>query len=270
MKVLQGFRQLALDALVVSFFLLFAHSDYAKAATTVTTPVAKINDVRNYVPRQAIPLIPLFHLAIDDVWPNMQPREYFMALADLESCVSYKATKCFNTKSKLNTARETGVGLGQITIAYRLKAGANKKDFGARQSVRFDALAENKHLHTKLKALTWDNITDRADLQILLMVAMVKKANDAFLKSTPYPMERLRFADAAYNGGIAGTKSRIIKCAGTINCNPQIWFGHAEKTCTASRKALYGSRSACDINNHHVEETTVVRLGKYKNLMKRL
>lgn len=223
----------------------------------------KPTDVKNYIPKGAYTLKPLFEDAINTTWPDLKYREYMLSLAETESCISLVHSRCFSTTSKLDTARETGVGIGQITIAYRLRPGASNKDYSARLGVRFDALAENKTLDPRLKELNWDNITHRADLQIVLMTAMMKRSYNTFKGLGQTYMDDLRFADASYNGGIGATRQRILKCAATVNCNKKVWFDNVEKTCIASRQAIYGSRSACDINEEHVEHTTVLRLPKY-------
>lgn len=223
----------------------------------------KPSDFKNYIPKGAYVLKPIFLDSIKTTWSDLKYPEYMFSLAETESCIHLSHSRCFNTNSKLNTARETGVGIGQITIAYRLRPNAGHADFNARIGVRFDALAENKHLDPRLKDLNWDNITERADLQIVLMTAMMRRSYNTFKGMGETYMEDLRFADASYNGGIGATRQRILKCAGTPNCNKRVWFDNVEKTCIASRKALYGSRSACDINEEHVLHTTVLRLPKY-------
>jgi hypothetical protein len=53
-------------------------------------------------------------------------------------------------------------------------------------------------------------------------------------------------------------------CGLTHDCDPDRWEDHVEKTCTASKKPLYGNRSACDISLHHVHDVVGVRMPKYK------
>lgn len=85
-----------------------------------------------------------------------------------------------------------------------------------------------------------------------------------FSKYVPDTLEALAFADAAYNGGIAGVNSERKACYITKDCDSNKWFGHTEKICLKSKLALYGSRSACDINRHHVRDVLLVRPNKYK------
>jgi membrane-bound lytic murein transglycosylase MltF len=85
-----------------------------------------------------------------------------------------------------------------------------------------------------------------------------------FSKYVPDTLEALAFADAAYNGGIAGVNLERKACYVTKGCDSNKWFGHTEKICLKSKLALYGNRSACDINRHHVRDVLLVRPNKYK------
>lgn len=76
-------------------------------------------------------------------------------------------------------------------------------------------------------------------------------------------MEALAFADAAYNGGIGGLNSERRACKLAPDCDPTKWFGNVELYCLKSKAALYGNRSACDINRHHVKDVLLTRISKY-------
>lgn len=78
------------------------------------------------------------------------------------------------------------------------------------------------------------------------------------------PEEALAFADAAYNGGIGGVDSERRACKLSSWCKPDLWFDNVEKLCLKSTVALYGNRSACDINRHHVRDVLFTRSNKYK------
>lgn len=78
------------------------------------------------------------------------------------------------------------------------------------------------------------------------------------------PINRLAFADAAYNGGMGGVQKERRACGLKTGCDPQQWFGHVEHVCLKSRRVLYGNRSACDINRHHVHDVINVRSVKYR------
>lgn len=85
-----------------------------------------------------------------------------------------------------------------------------------------------------------------------------------FLPSAATVDDALAFADAGYNGGNGGVLKEQRACKLTPGCNPGKWFGHVEKHCLKSPAALYGNRSACDINRHHVKDVLLVRANKYK------
>lgn len=92
---------------------------------------------------------------------------------------------------------------------------------------------------------------------------------DNFQALSPYAINSLEayaFADAAYNGGIGGLNKERRACVTIAGCDPSRWFGHVEKYCMKSKVALYGKRSACDINRHHVRDVLLVRAPKYKKL----
>ena len=131
-------------------------------------------------------------------------------------------------------------------------------------SIRFDALQELKVKHPKaLVDLNWENVYLRPDLQLR---AVVLKANDNFNYYKPYSSttdDALAFADAAYNGGIGGLDRERRACKIASNCDHTKWFGNVEKYCMKSKAVLYGNRSACDINRHHVVDVLNVRSSKY-------
>lgn len=207
------------------------------------------------IPERARAHLPVLSGLIDQHWPTIPMRHYPAGLAEHESCISLTHSRCWSPTSRLKTQREEGAGIGQITRAYRPDG-----------SLRFDALAEMRARHPALRDLSWDNVYQRPDLQLL---ALVLKVRDDFqaLGSVRDPMQRLAMADAAYNGGIGGLHAERRACGLTAGCDPQQWWGHVERTCLKSRAALYGKRSACDINRHHVHDVLKVRAPKYAGLL---
>lgn len=184
------------------------------------------------------------------------PKAYILgSLIEIESCIGLRHSKCWNPASKLDTKRELGAGLGQITKAYNPDG-----------SIRFDALTELKLKHPKeLKELTWQNVFTRPDLQIK---AVVLKSRDNYTQYYTGKVDQynaLAFGDAAYNGGIGGLNRDRRACNLQSTCNPDIWFGNVELYCTKSKAPLYGTRQACDINRHHVQGVLLIRSTKYKN-----
>lgn len=182
------------------------------------------------------------------------PKRHLIAsLIEHESCISLKHSRCWDPTSKLKTNREEGAGLFQITRAYTSTG-----------KVRFDALEELRSKYYKeLYELNWLNIYSRPDLQIRAGILKSKENYKLFAPYAANTIEALAFADAAYNGGVSGVNSERRACKLTAGCDPSRWFGHTELLCLKSKYALYGNRSACDINRHHVHDVINIRSNKY-------
>lgn len=145
--------------------------------------------------------------------------------------------------------------MGQITRAYH-------KD----GSLRFDSLADIRRKYSlELSEWNWYNVYDRPDLQIRAIVLMMRD-NYKLYSIVPDKIEAYAFADAAYNGGASGVNSERRACMTISGCDPSKWFGNVEKYCMKSKVALYGKRSACDINRNHVTDVLIKKGPKYKPL----
>lgn len=204
------------------------------------------------VPDRAAQYLPTLVAEQKAHMPEHQQPWYFGGLIEHESCITLTHPRCWAPTSRLKTAREEGAGFGQITRAYR-----------ADGSLRFDALAELRAQHPALADWSWSNVYQRPDLQLRAVVLKVRGDSQA-LRAVADPSERMAMADAAYNGGMGGVQNDRRACAIKAGCDPQKWFGHVEASCTKSRAALYGQRSACDINRHHVADVLRVRMPKYR------
>ena len=213
---------------------------------------ANAYDVRSYIPVQAPAYLPMLKIEIERVMPNHTQPSYFGGLVEQESCVSLTHSKCWNPRSRLKTSREEGAGFGQITRAYR------------NGSLRFDALADNRRVIAGLAELNWGNVYERPDLQLRLMVGMVKLCDNKLINLVTDSAQRYQMCDAAYNGGTAGLLNERRACYLAKDCNANVWFGNVELHCLKSRRAIYGQRSACLINREHVVNVFRVRRGKYK------
>ncbi len=141
--------------------------------------------------------------------------------------------------------------MGQITRTWR------------NGRIRFDSLTDMRNRYAGLREWSWANVYERADLQLLAIVLMSKTNYDALFARVGDATQALHFADAAYNGGLGGVNNDRRACNMRSNCDPDVWFGNVERTCTKSRAALYGRRSACDINREHVVNVFRVRSAKY-------
>lgn len=192
---------------------------------------------------------------IDNHWRKIPNRAYLPGLIEHESCLSLTHSRCWSPTSRLKTQREEGAGFGQLTRAYR-----------ADGTLRFDALAEMRDRHPDLRELDWSNIYNRPDLQLRTIVLQTRDLFLALL-SVPDPMERLAMTDAAYNGGLGGLQRERRACTMAPGCDPGVWWDHVEVHCLKSRAPLYGNRSACDINRHHVRDVFERRMPKYEGLV---
>ena len=103
----------------------------------------------------------------------------------------------------------------------------------------------------------------RPDLQIRAVVFKMRDNYQYYIKYADSD-NALAFADAAYNGGIGGLDNERRACKISGKCNPALWKGNVEMFCMKSKAALYGQRSACDINRHHVKDVLLNRSQKYK------
>lgn len=214
-----------------------------------TTSIAQ----SNYIPERAFLHKDTIKTELDTFFPTIPDYNYIPSLTEHESCISLKHSRCWNSTSRLKSAREEGAGLGQVTRAYT-KEGA----------LRFDSLQAMKDRYKdSLKDADWETIYQRPDVQIRMMILMVR---DDYKKlyNIPDTMIRLQMTDASYNGGIGGLQKERRTCGLAANCNPNIWFNNVELHCLKSKKAIYGQRSPCDINRHHVDDVFHNKLPKYR------
>lgn len=222
-------------------------------ACCAPAPVLAFN-VATDIPPQAQQYLPVLTAQVKEVLPGFHAPEYFGALIEHESGCPAIKSMCWNPKARLKSAREEGAGLGQITRAYR-----------ADGTLRFDALAETRRLDPRgLNELRWDNVYERPDLQMRVMVIMTRQNWNRVGKLTQDRSYQLQLTDLSYNAGFGRVLNDMRGCSLLPGCNPQRWRGHVEKTCTASTKPLYGTRSACDISRHHVHDVIDTRMPKYK------
>lgn len=218
------------------------------ATFTNTAPLTE-----TYIPPQAYNYRCTIAVELNRYFNDIPDYAYVPSLIEHESCITLKNKRCWQPSSRLKTDREEGAGLGQITRAY------NKDG-----SLRFDKVTELRAQYKReLKEMSWKNIYTRPDLQIRSIVLMVRD-DYRKLNTIPDDFERLAFTDAAYNGGRGGVNKDRRACSLKSDCDSARWFGNVEHTCTKSKKALYGRRSACDINRDHVKDVMLVNLPKYQ------
>ena len=242
-----------LGLVVYSLVLVLASWSFLIIALFSTSAHAASFSVKTYIPPQAFQYFPIIKKEVQLYLPDNQAPSYVAALLEHESCISLRHSRCWNPTSRLKTAREEGAGLAQLTRAY-YKNG----------SLRFDIIADLKQRNKEaLKELSWSNVYQRPDLQIRA-AAILLGNNYKSLYSIKNLEHRLHFTDAAYNGGLGGVLKERQACGLKAKCDPQKWFGHVEHVCLKSKKALYGVRSACDINRHHVKDVFYNRRPKFE------
>ena len=207
------------------------------------------------LPGHAAQYLPVVRAAQTQHWPDHPAPWVLGGMVEQETCLSPRHPRCWHPTAQLKSAREEGAGLGQLTRTWRPDG-----------TVRFDALAELRARHAELRPLSWANVYQRADLQA---AALVLKSLDDFraLGEVRSLQARVTMQVAAYNRGLGGINAERRACQVTPGCDPQQWWGHVERTCTASRVALYGGRSACDINRAHVDKVLNQRGPRYVGLL---
>lgn len=217
-------------------------------------PKQKI-DVRTYIPVNAFKYLPILKQEQVKYWSSHPMPETLAGLAEQESCISLVHKKCWSPDSKLETKRELGSGIFQVTKAYR-------KD----GSIRFDTLTDLKNAHPALQEWSWENVYKRPDLQIRAMLLM-NVDNYKLLSNIKDPIIRLHFTDASYNAGLGNVNDKRRICKLSSSCDPQQWFDNVENSCRANQKPIYGTRTACDIVRDHTFKVFQVRSEKYKPYM---
>lgn len=218
---------------------------------SATTVAAATLDVRTYIPKNAVPLLPVLSSTIDQIWPDMPMRSFLASQIEHESCISLTHSRCWNSRSELKTSREYGFGFGQTTIAYN-----------ANGTERFNVWAELRAKDPVLRSSwTWENRYDPG----LQMRAMLVK-NRMNWSSIRFPVadewNRLAFMAVWYNSGSPLIDRNI--CVRTIGCDPSLWFGNVElytRKSTVKQKG-YG-KSFAEISRAYPRDLLMVRRNKY-------
>ncbi len=194
----------------------------------------------------------ILYKEVNLIFPTFYVPPYFGGLIEHESCISLTHSKCWNPKSRLKTAREEGAGLPQLTRAY-----------SSTGAIRFDTLTDLvKRYPKELKGLTWKTVYNRPDLQIRAMILLWKSNFILFQNKDIDYWNMIAMADASYNAGFGNIYKDMQVCKLKKNCDPKIWFGNVNTTCTRNKK-IYGNRSACDIQKNHVDDVLYGNLPKY-------
>lgn len=210
--------------------------------------------VKSHIPPQAYQFFPIIIEESDRHTPDIYHPSYYGALIEHESCLNLKHKRCWNPTSELLNSREQGSGLFQLTRTWNPDG-----------TIRFDTLSDLRRRHmSDLRDLSWLNVKQRPDLQIRSGILLTKESLKV-LRNVEDPWERLYMVDTAHNMGIGRIAKDRRACGLAADCDPQIWRGHVERYCTASRKPMrqYGGRSPCDIGRHHSKDVIELRMPKY-------
>lgn len=205
------------------------------------------------LPANAIKYLPVLQQQKDAFWPDHPNPPTLGAQVEQETCYSLRHSKCWSPTAQLKTSREQGVGLGQITRAFRVDG-----------STRFDALGELKNAFPQeLEKFSWtENLYD-PELQLRALI-LKDLQNFRMVLNAATSEDRLAFAYAAYNGGLGGLNSDRAVCSATKGCDPSRWFGNVELTSRKAKKSVNGySKSFFEINREYVVNVMKVRRSRY-------
>ena len=199
------------------------------------------------IPENALKYAPMLKEVLVKLWPGVGPRSLFAGQVEQETCVSLKSKRCWSPTTELKTDREYGFGFGQLTVTKR-----------------FNAWEDVKKLDKELSAWKWENRYDPA----YQLRALVVYNKSLYNRLPDVIQEKLAFMFAAYNGGLGGILQDRRLCQNTKDCDPNVWFGHVERTSFKSKIKPKGyGKSFFEINREYPRNILFVRSTKYANLM---
>jgi len=208
------------------------------------------------LPVAAPKVIALLLLVQAEHWPQAPAASVMAAQIEKETCITLTHPSCFSPRAELKTARENGVGLGQITRAYN-----------ADGSIRFDKQAELRAQHAALKHWKWEQRYDPR-LQLTALVLMDRTGYQRFAPLAATPTDAWSFTLAGYNGGDGAVQKDRLLCQKRPDCDPRRWFGHVELHSVKSRVKWRGyGQSTYDINRGYVRRV-IDRAPAYANFWK--
>lgn len=194
----------------------------------------------------AAPILPILKAEIATHWPTA-PFAVLAGQASHESACP-NPRKCWNPRVEFNTSRERGAGILQITKVYG----------------RFDALSELKAKHPSLEGWNWEKTLADPTFQMRGLV-LKNRDNYSLMTFAENPRERIAFGVTAYNAGVGGVFKDRTLCRNTPGCNQNVWFGHVQTTCTASKVKLEGyGLTFCQIRAKYAHDIMFNRAPKYE------
>jgi hypothetical protein len=203
------------------------------------------------IPANALIYAPVLKSEAVKHWPEFKGNYHILAgQVEQESCISLTNKKCWTPFAELKTARERGVGFGQIT-----------------KTERFDSLTELQEKYkAELGGWGWGGTLYDPHYQMRGLVLM-NKGNYQKILGVANERERIAMTLVAYNGGLGRVMSDRKLCDATVGCNSKFWFGHAEKISRLPKVAVSGyGMSFFQINREYPHRIMEIRSEKYKPL----
>jgi len=179
------------------------------------------------------------------LWPDLRPPNLVASLIYQESN--------WKPKAELKTDREYGIGLSQITIAYK-----------ADGSIRFDNFTEAKKKYSQLK--DWD-YADRFNVEkhIIFAILEIKSLYSKFSNPSYDNVTRIALTLASYNGGMGGILKEIALCKSDASCNANYWFCNIAYQSVRSKIPVKGyNKSFWQINREYPVRIMFININKVK------
>lgn len=200
---------------------------------------------------------PLLVMVQSTHWPAAYDPWIMAAQVEKETCISLTHKKCWSPKAELKTARENGIGFGQITRAYNEDG-----------SIRFDKQAELRAKYSSdLKDWTWENRYNPM-LQLNGLVLMDKSGFSRFKPLAATPLDTWAFTLSGYNGGDGSVMKDRLLCEKKPGCDKTKWFGNVELYSTKSKTKWKGyGQSPYEINREYPRRI-LKRAPEYKGFWK--
>lgn len=221
--------------LIIAFVLMFTMPGHAAS-------------LPSGLPAHAYRNLPLLVAEQQRYWPEHPIPSVLAAQVEQETCVHLKSSRCWSEYAELKTAREQGIGLGQVT-----------------RTARFDTMKELKARYaTQLAGWSWQQPYDPR-LQARALVLQDRRCYQP-LRGTANSHERLAMALNCYNAGPGMLAMSRARCAAQDGCDPGRWFGHVATADGPSRKVGYGARSFHAISREYVSNIMLKRRLRYQFL----
>lgn len=220
------------------------------AALLVMAGQAKAGEI----PPGAVRYLPVLAAEQREHWPDAD-LALLAGQVEQETCISLRHSKCWSPRAELRTARERGVGLGQIT-----------------RTASMDNLAALVLRHPReLSGWSWSAPTLYDSALQARGLVLLDRDNAPVATGAATEMDRAAMILVAYNGGACRVRSDRRLCAGTVGCDPARWFEHAERTSLLARRPAAGyGKSFFEINREYPRNILLIRRERYVDAVRSL